>query len=238
MNLESHGKVLSERIAVLAGNAIPSVSSPRSESATSFRSSTTDERNLIDQLHSRIDALEYDNERLRSVNISGSNTLSDTQLQAAKQERDEAVRRIAKLEEELLASENTLKAQRTHASSLAQDYRQVTTEFEALQLSRSSGFEEMQKKLDDSDTLAKTLKDAADQQAIIAQQQEASCKSKDMEIAVLELRLENAYKELQDEKNELGAQIEELRMAGQVCPAYLCRPNDSNHLLKGNHRSL
>jgi chromosome segregation ATPase len=182
--------------------------------------------------------LEYDNERLRSVNMSGSDNPSDTQLQAAEQERDEAVCRIAQLDEELLASENTLKAQRTHTSLLEQDYQRVTMEVESLQLSRSSGFEEMQKKLDDSDTLAKTLKDAADRQAIIAQQQEALCKSKDVEIATLELRIENAYKELQDEKTELGAQIEELRMAGQVCPAYLCRTNVFNHLLKGNHRSL
>jgi DNA repair exonuclease SbcCD ATPase subunit len=223
-NLESHGKMLEERIAILtSGKTTPSVPSPRSESATSFRSCTTEERNLIDQLQSRIDALEYDNERLRTVsNMPGDDNLNNSNLQAVEQEQDEAVGRIAQLESELLACENALQTQRTHSSSLEQDYRRVTTEFETLQLGRDSRLEEWQKKLDDGDALVKTMEDAVDRQAAIAQHQESLCKTKEAEIAVLELRIEKAYTELQDEKKELGTQIEELRIAGQVCPFCSC----------------
>lgn len=214
--LESHGKMLQERIAILtSGKTTPS---PRSESATSFRSSTMDEQHLIDQLQSRIDALEYDNERLRSVsNIANNDNLTDSHLQDVEQERGEAVRRIAQLEAELFTSENALQAQRMHSSALEQDYLRVTTELETLRISRDSRVEELQKKLDDDAAHVKTLVDSADRQAALAQQQEFLCKTREGEMAILELRIEKAYTELQDEKRELGAQIEELRMAGQVC---------------------
>jgi CAP-Gly domain-containing linker protein 1 len=240
LNLESHGKMLQERISILtSGKTTPSVSSPRSESATSFRSTTTDERNLVDQLQSRIDALEYDNERLRSVsNLPSNDNLNDAQFQAVGQERDEAVRRIAQLDAELFTSENALQAQRTHFSSLEQDYRRVSMEFETLQNRRDIRLEELQKRLDEDATLVKTLEDAVNRQASIAQQQETLCKTKEAEIAVLELRVEKAHTELQDEKSELGAQIEELRMAGQVCPICSCRTMPCNYLFTGNNSSL
>ena len=178
----------------------------------------TDEQNLIDQLQSRIDALEYDNERLRSVSVSpGDDILNDPRLQAVEQDRDEAVRRIAHLEAELFASENALQVQRVHSSALEQDYRRVSTEFETLKINKDSRIEELQKKLDDDAVLVKRLEDSADRQAAIAQQQESLCKTKEAEMGVLEFRIEKAYTELQDEKRELGAQIEELRKAGQVC---------------------
>jgi CAP-Gly domain-containing linker protein 1 len=212
LNLESHDKIL-----LTSGKTTPSVSSPRSESATSFRSSTTDERNLIDQLQSRIDALEYDNERLRSASsVPRNGNSDDVQPQVVEQERDEAVRRIAQLEAELFASENALQAQRTHFSSLEQDYRRISLEFGTLQHNRNSHLEELQKKVDDNAALVKMLEDAVDCQTTIADQQETICKKKEIEMATLELKLEKAYAELRDEKNELGAQIQELRMAGQV----------------------
>lgn len=214
LNLEAHSKMLQERIATLTSGKTPP--SPRSESATSFRSSATDERNLIDQLQSRIDALEYDNERLRSVsNMPDDDKLNDAQLQLVEQERDEAVRRIAQLEAELLTSKNALQAQSTHSSSLEQDYKRVLEELESLQISRDSRLKELQEKLDDDAALVKTLKDAVDRQTSIAQEQETLCKTKENEVAVLELRIEKAYTELQEERNDLGAQIGELRMAGQ-----------------------
>lgn len=213
--------MLQERIATLTSGKTPP--SPRSESATSFRSSATDERNLIDQLQSRIDALEYDNERLRSVsNMPADDKLNDAQLQLVEQERDEAVRRIAQLEAELLTSKNALQAQSTHSSSLEQDYKRVLEELESLQISRDSRLKELQEKLDDDAALVKTLKDAVDRQTSIAQEQETLCKTKENEVAVLELRIEKAYTELQEERNDLGAQIGELRMAGQVCSICSC----------------
>jgi CAP-Gly domain-containing linker protein 1 len=217
-NFEPHGRILQEQAVVLiSGKDDPSVPS-RSASATSFRSNTTDEHDLIAQLQSRIGALEYDNERLRSVSsIPSSDTCNDAQLRTVEQERDDALRRIAQLEAEFLASETSLQNQHTQSSSLEQELRRVAAELETLQLSRDNRFEDMQKKAEDAATLVKTLDDAVDRQAAIARQQEALCKTREAEITDMEIRIERAYAELQDEKNELGAQIEELRMAGQVC---------------------
>jgi len=238
-NHESHGKALEERIAIFtSGKSTPSVPS-RSASATSFRSNATDEQNLIDQLQSRIGALEYDNERLRSVNNTpGDNNSDDTQLQSVRQERDEAVRRIAQIEAELSASESALEAQRTHSSSQEQEYQRVSIELEVLQLSKDSRFEEMQKKADDDATLIKTLQDAVNQQATTTQQQETLSKTREAEMAVLERRLEKAYTELQNEKSELGTQIEELRIAGQVCPYVHAEQLPLNHQFSGNNCPL
>lgn len=215
---EPHGKMLQERTTVhISGKDTPSVPS-RSESATSFRSNTTDEHDLIDQLQSRIGALEYDNERLRSVSsIPSNDNRNDAQLQTVTQERDDALHRTVQLEAELLTSETSLQNQRTQSSSLEQELRRVAAELGTLHLSRDSRFKDMQKRVEDDATLVKTLEDAVHRQAAIARQQEALCKTREAEIADMELRIDRAYAELQDEKNELGAQIEELRMAGQVC---------------------
>jgi chromosome segregation ATPase len=224
LNLETQVKMQQEGLVLASRKPTSSISSPRSESVISVRSSATDERNLIDQLQSRIDALEYDNERLRSVGntlgVNHDDSPTVAQLDGLEQERDEAVRRISQLEGELKDSEHTLGAQRTHISSLEEDYQRVLIELEALKLSSDSRLQAQQKKIDGSAVLVMSLQGDIDKHAAVAQQKDTLCKAKDAEIAALELKIQKTSIELQEEKSELGAQIEELRLAGQASLTY------------------
>ena len=75
----------------------------------------------------------------------------------------------------------------------------------------------MQSRLEDREALVAQLKEA-----VAAREGEQSenadlLKAKNGEIALLEARVQKAYGDLEEERRELGGQVDELRRAGQVC---------------------
>ncbi|KAF5385794.1 hypothetical protein D9615_002454 [Tricholomella constricta] len=218
-SLESdvYGKPVQERGALF--KSASATASARSDSVASIRSISADDRGIVDQLQSGIDALEYDNERLRAVEPptitaeAGADHLA--KLQAVQQERNDAVSKITTLEAALAASKDDLEGERTRLNSLEEDKRRTISALEDQNHGKELTLAALQAKLDTKLTLVSQLQAQVDTQGINIQQNESFIMAKDKTIASLELKLAAVSAELQDEKNELGTQIDELRSAGQ-----------------------
>lgn len=177
----------------------------------------------LDQLRSRIQALEYDNERLRALNVVPTSAPDDTvHLKPIEQERDDAVSRVASTEAMLATSQRALKEQQMQITSLEEERQRLAFQLEAEKLDHHNSLQAMQTKLDSAISLVETLKGSIHEQENIIRQGEVNLISREAEIARLESELRNSSTELQTEKFELGTQIDELRVAGQVM--FSCNP--------------
>ncbi|KAJ7188425.1 hypothetical protein C8R46DRAFT_1054731 [Mycena filopes] len=160
--------------------------SPRPESASSSRSL------LNDQLQSRIQALEYENERLRAASVPPDvDREATTQLTALQLEYEEARTRASELEVKLGVAEQSLEERAIHIQELEDARKQQ------------------------SQALATTLKEAIDAKESAEREGEGKLKAKQAEIASLELRLMRTRAELDEDRLELNGQVDELRQAGQ-----------------------
>jgi chromosome segregation ATPase len=197
------------------GNTNAMASSVRPPSAASNGSTAADEA-IHDQLQSRILALEYDNERLRTLtSVTGSAPDYKVNLPTIERERDDAVARAATIEAKLVASEHIIETQRKQITSMGEEHQQFIMQLET---DHRCSLEALQIKLDDNASVLETSKGSIIEQEAIIQASEAKHHSMEAEITRLERELQNSAVELQTEKNELGAQIDELRVAGQVIP--------------------
>ncbi|KAF9458432.1 hypothetical protein BDZ94DRAFT_1292002 [Collybia nuda] len=198
------------------GISAPTVSSVRSSSSASDKSTVLDEAVHLDLLQSRIQALEYDNERLRVFNLAPPSIPDEAvQLKNIGLERDEAVARVSSMEALLAAAQRNLEEQKTQITSLETERQHLAVQLETEQLNHHNNLQVVQLELDGTSSLIATLKSQIHEQEFIIQQNEAKTVSKDSEIARLESELQNSSTELQTEKIELGTQIDELRTAGQ-----------------------
>ena len=187
-------------------------SSSRPGSSTSFRSTGTDDLNLIEQLQSRLDAVEYENERLRTA----SDANVGSQLKILQSERQEIIDRSLHLEGEISLLESKLSA---HASQI----ETLRTEKESLmaQVAKSEG-EALatqlahQQDLDTHGNQLKTLQEVIDNYGHADSQKDNIIKSNALLIEELTAKFERACSEFEEEKKKLGLQIDELRTAGQV----------------------
>ncbi|KAG5635215.1 hypothetical protein H0H81_012019 [Sphagnurus paluster] len=211
---EVFGKPLPERGQLL--KSASATSSNRSDSAASIRSLAADDRVLIEQLQSRIDALEYDNERLRVAQQTLSETDTDTtELQAVQQERDTARTQIAALESALDVVKRNTEAQEIRVKSLEDENQQLALALEDEKRVGETLIAELQSKLDAELLLVRELEIKAEAQEKIIHDSEERTKTKAEKVVFLEAQLTALSAELQEEKNELGIQIDELRSAGQ-----------------------
>ncbi|KAF8070239.1 hypothetical protein FPV67DRAFT_1486720 [Lyophyllum atratum] len=195
------------------GKGLQERSHPLKSTMTSIRSLTADDRTLIDQLQSRIDALEYDNERLRAAPPTPDT--SPDQVQIAQQERDEARSKILSLEADLAASKGDIEDQRMRLKSMEEEKERTVSTLQTQTDASESNLTALQAKLDTELGLVTDLRTQVDQQGTTIQQNNTLISSKEEVIVSLELKLAAVSVELQDERNELGTQIDELRSAGQ-----------------------
>lgn len=206
-------------------------SSPRPDSATSVRSTNTEEKAYMDRLHSRLDALEYDNDRLRSA-LDATPAAPDQNLiiETLQQERDEALTQISQLKNDLEVTENSLHARDLELESLANSQRQSLDDSETFRKDNDSRFEALESRQKASDALIKTLEENLAEKVAQELQNESLLMVKNTEIAALEDQVEHVRAELESERRELGAQIDELRQAGQVNTTTLSLFSTTNRL--------
>lgn len=218
-DLELRGRMLQDQ-----------VSSSRPQSVTSVRSLAADDQVLIDQLQSRIDALEYDNERLRAANhISEANPTPIIGLETITQERDDALGQVTQLQ-------TSLDDHRTRLSSLMGDHQQAIIALEVQKRDNENIANMLQKDLDEHAVLVQGLQATIDEQEIALQANRMDISKKDEEITSLNTRLESMSSEMQSETIDMGAQIDELRMAGQVSVQHVLLSQSLNLFSIGNHR--
>ncbi|KAG6868926.1 hypothetical protein C0993_007700 [Termitomyces sp. T159_Od127] len=187
------------------------MTSTRSDSVTSIRSSAVDDHALIEQLQSRISALEYDNERLRTAQ-SSFDAKADQQAQDG---LDDALSKIANLEASLAASITEKENQEARIKTLEDDGHRLQAALDAQNLAKENDIEALRGKLNAELAATEELRTKISEHEVATRDKEAAIVAKDGMITSLESRIAAVTTELHDEKIELGAQIDELRSAGQ-----------------------
>jgi len=183
----------------------------------SMRSLSGDDRSVLERLQSRIEALEYDNERLRNSSQPAGPHPGDTvHLESLSKERDDALDRIAQLEASLLASSSTIDGVQVQVASLEQKNQEAHLTLETQRHDMQSMIDAIQRNLECETDVAKGLQATIAEKETIIREKSASVSDLMAELKSLQLKLETLSTELQNEKQEMGAQIDELRTAGQA----------------------
>lgn len=186
----------------------------RPSSSASSYSTSPGEPGTVAQLQSRLDALEYENERLRSAPVP--ETSDNSQFEKLQLEQQKSLEltdwlktRLAELEQNATSNEEALRIHEQEKADLAV---KLAVASEEVQQARTSWELETSLRLDEINSLRHQLADLQN----LYQSKEESIQTQSSEIHHLKQNLERAYLELDLERKELGAQIDELRLAGQV----------------------
>jgi CAP-Gly domain-containing linker protein 1 len=185
------------------------------ESATSVNDANTAEQQAnVDRLKSRLDALEYENERLRSaldeskVADSGVSDFNETQA-----EKDQVLMaRVLDLETRLQAAESSFDERDSMIDSLQNTLAGV----ERLKEEGEQRLADLEVKLAESTAFAESLSQTVELKEAEEKELESILNAKNAEVVALEGHVDKLNARLEDEKDELGGQINELRQAGQV----------------------
>ncbi|EPQ57410.1 hypothetical protein GLOTRDRAFT_92447 [Gloeophyllum trabeum ATCC 11539] len=213
-SLEMNGKLLQDKIAnLLSGRSTPQLStSTRPDSSASGGASyAADQLATIERLQSRLDALEHENKTL----IAATERQSSERITALQAESAKATARISALESQVKASERTLTERDSKIDALERNVKQVNTALEKARSDAENKIKDLQSNLEDKESLISELKDAITAKEGAQDEKDAVLKAKDTEIALLENRIQKLSTDLENERKELGAQVEELRQAGQ-----------------------
>jgi len=168
----------------------------------------------IDRLQSRLDALEYENERLRSTidkpNPPGFDVSSS---EAHAEEASSLMSRISELEARLQAAESSF----DERDSVIDSLQNTLADSEKQKGEGDQRIAEFETKLAESVASAKSLSKIIEQKEAKEQELASILNTRKSEIDALEGQVDHLSAQLEDERKELGGQINELRQAGQVC---------------------
>ncbi|KAF7376043.1 hypothetical protein MSAN_00019100 [Mycena sanguinolenta] len=187
--------------------------SPRPESAASTRSMVNEER---EQLQSRIQALEYENKRLRAASAPpDADQNLQAQLDALRLEYESVQSRASEFETQLKDAEQDLEKRAARVQELENASSQALASLNEEKAQGGSRIQTLEQELEESRLLAETLKETISVKETLEREGGEKLKAKQAEIVTLELRLKRTQTELDEERTELGSQVDELRQAGQ-----------------------
>ncbi|RXW17083.1 hypothetical protein EST38_g8770 [Candolleomyces aberdarensis] len=208
----------------------------RPGSSASFRSASRGDggaAGLITQLQSRLDALEYENARLRAAGENAPPTVqpateTETQpveppppqedngeLDQLKAKHEEALQKISLLEKELDDSKVLQATKETEIGALKQDLEKSGKEREEEKASDAAAMASLRAELEDASKESQGLQKVCEEREALLAEVEGNLQAKEGEIQSLKDSLASTTLELEEERKELGLQIEELRTAGQ-----------------------
>ena len=187
----------------------------RPSSSTSFRSAGTEEASLVEKLQSRLDALEYENERLRAAS-EAEPTADPAQLGQLQSEKQKAIDMAIDLEAKVASLEEAIKSRNDRLQNFEARNLELTTQLNGAkeEVQRSAATKEQEAEFQRS--ALKTLHDQVQELQLLNAQKEEVIDSRVSDIETLRNDLVKVHIELEEERKELGAQIDELRIAGQV----------------------
>ena len=223
-DLEMNGKALQEKISILmGGKSTPSpakrTSRPSSVSSVHSSSHTAELQAHIDRLQSRLDSLDYENKRLRDESAnSNDRELSEAKscVETLQAQREETMKRISQLETQVKTTERSVNERNSRVESLERQLSQSAADSERQKAEADNRLKDLQAKLDDGESMVKNLKEAIVAKEGLENQNDSVLKAKNAEINLLESRLQKVSADWDQDKKELGAQVDELRQAGQV----------------------
>ncbi|KIP04841.1 hypothetical protein PHLGIDRAFT_75210 [Phlebiopsis gigantea 11061_1 CR5-6] len=196
---------------------IDRVARPASSASVVSRDMETQLQLQIDRLQSKLDTSDVENKRLRANLIEAESSVSNltSRIEASKNERDQASSRVSELEASLRTAERALSERSSVIESLQRAAEQSALDIEKVKNDGELRIRDIQSKLDDKEFLVTQLKELVDAKEGLQSENDAVIAAKNAEIAVLETRVQKAYAELEEERRELGGQVDELRKAGQ-----------------------
>lgn len=187
-------------------------SSSRPGSSTSFRSTGTDDLNLIEQLQSRLDAVEYENERLRTA----SEVDVGCQLKTLQSERQEVIDRSLRLQGEISLLEGKLAAHASQTETFHTEKESLMAQLTISQGETLASRLARQQDLEIHINQLQKLQEEIDNYNRANSQKDNIIKSNVLVIEQLSEKFERVCGEFEEERKELSIQIDELRTAGQV----------------------
>ncbi|KAH9839568.1 uncharacterized protein C8Q71DRAFT_750078 [Rhodofomes roseus] len=212
MDLQKNQRNIEERMADIMGTRMASPSRPTS--STSVRSSSAGDFQLrLDQMQARMDALEYENQQLRTNAESSAD--NSKRLEVLLVDQKQTGSKIAELESLVRTTERTVSERDSTIEALERAAQQVSLDIDKTKNDAEARVRDIQSKLDDRDALVTNLKEALQTKEGLQSENDAVLRAKDAEIGLLEARVQKAYNDLEDERRELGGQVDELRRAGQ-----------------------
>ena len=154
-------------------------------------------------------------EELASLRNTTQQDKSDA-LRTSVEEQEKLSSRISELEDLSRTFEAKVGERDATIKDLQQIAKQNTLDTEKLRSESDARLRDLQAKLDDRDALVTELKKLLEEKDGLQTKNDAVIRAKDAEIALLEARVQKACHELEEERKELGMQVDELRKAGQV----------------------
>ncbi|KAF8993711.1 hypothetical protein BDQ17DRAFT_1312094 [Cyathus striatus] len=209
--LQTNGKILQERISHLVS---PSVDSPSRPHSSSSVSSGGEDRELVEQLESRLRALEYENDRLRMASANEV-TSEVVPVEPLRLELDEANGHISKLTHLLSEQEEVLEMRDKKIASLEQKCTTISGCLEVEKSSKESDIRVLHKKLEECDGIIQSLQETVQSSDVFIVERNTLLEAKETELNILQSRLDDACGNFEEERRDLGLQIDELRVAGQ-----------------------
>ena len=181
----------------------------------------SEESSLVSQLKSRLDALEYENERLRTlaaipppepVAVEGDNA----ELEQLKVTHQETLAQVIQLQQELADAKELALKQEGQLGSLKEDLEKAGKDLEAQKLTDEELLAGVKTELEAALKDMQELKQLCEEKDGQLAEFDNELVAKEGEIGSLRSKLESTTSELEEERKELNLQIDELRIAGQV----------------------
>ncbi|CCA68518.1 related to 40S ribosomal protein S18-Coprinopsis cinerea [Serendipita indica DSM 11827] len=138
----------------------------------------------------------------------GSKAILEEQAQAA-------LKRVTELEASLRTSEKGNMERQSKLESLERQMNEMKEETQKIQAEGETRTREVKVKLEESEALVASLKNAIDARVSAASENDAVLTAKQAEIEVLQGQVARLSGDLERERSELGIQVQELRSAGQ-----------------------
>ena len=221
LDLTAASRALQDKINRLIGGSVVSDSpdvrpapSPSQIQSTPSTDTTEASESKISSLNDRIKTLQQEKISLQETVSSLRSDLE--QHRALEKDRDAALATVAETEKELRVVERKLSERDSKVESLERSNLQTVVELERFKSESEARLNDTQAKLDTSEALVRSLKEAIEAKEGAEYESNTLLKAKNAEISLLEARLERVSTELDAERKELGLQIDELRQAGQV----------------------
>lgn len=245
IDLAVSGRTIQDMIGNLMSGRSPSSRPPSSASITSSLFAEQQLQLQNERLQARFDALQDENKRLRASADTAESSIATmtTRLMAASEAGEKSASRIVELESSLRAVERTLGERDSTIEALERSTKEACTDVEKVKLDGEARLRDIQSKLDDKEQLIIQLKELIETKDGLQSENAAVLAAKDAEIMLLESRVQKAYAELEEERRDLGCQVDELRKAGQVCDSekrsrecantHWCIPTGNDRLVRG-----
>jgi CAP-Gly domain-containing linker protein 1 len=218
-DLRSNGRAIQDKIASL-------LSARKSLPAENDMSSGTPALSNPDggtALHDRVAELEAENQRLNILisGLQGEELEHGRRTNSMREGRDQALARVAELEVSVKSVERNLHDRDLKIEVLERSLSNVSADTDKARAEGETRVRDLQSQLDDKDALLSSLKESLALKEGAETETHALIIAKDAEINLLDARVKKAYGELEDDRRELGNQVDALRHAGQV---RLCSP--------------